>query len=177
MQNSLAMNSDIKALLTLLLLKTGTSSPEIHNALQLAAASRVMMAEENAGPMRSPLADTAANNVAKLRPIAGVSDTVAASARKMKLNADAMNSDIKALLTLLLLKNGAGSNEIQTALRMAAASRAAMAEEQAEQTRAETQAEPIAPTAAEVASITARQALRNDQLASDAPAAMKEFAA
>jgi len=175
MQNSLAMNSDIKALLTLLLLKTGTSSPEIHNALQLAAASRVMMAEENAGPTRSPLTDTPVNNVAKLRPISGVPDAVAASARKMKLNADAMNSDIKALLTLLLLKNGAGSNEIQTALRMAAASRAAMAEEQAEVTRAEVQSEP-APTAAEIASTTARQALRNDQLAPN-EAAAKEFAA
>ena len=34
MQNTAAMNSDVKALLTLLLLKTGTGSPEIHNALQ-----------------------------------------------------------------------------------------------------------------------------------------------
>jgi hypothetical protein len=59
----------------------------------------------------------------------------------MKQSADMMNSDIKALLTLLLLKNGAGSNEIQTALRMAAASRAAQAEELADAVRAETLAD------------------------------------
>ena len=137
MHNAATMNSDVKALLTLLLLKTGTSSQEIHNSLQLAAASRVMMAEEYATPARNA-PDTATNNVAKLRPIGGTNDIVSAAAKRMKQSADSMNSDIKALLTLLLLKNGAGSNEIQTALRMAAAQRAAMAEEQAEAVRAET---------------------------------------
>lgn len=176
MQNSAAMNSDIKALLTLLLLKTGTSSPEIHNALQLAAASRVMMAEEYAGPTRSPVTETTPYNVAKLRPVAG-SDAAATSARKMKLNGEAMNSDIKALLTLLLLKNGAGSNEIQTALRMAAASRAALAEEQADALRAEALAEQVSTTNTDVAQLTARQAVRNDQLAPSAAVGAKEYAA
>jgi hypothetical protein len=170
MQNSAAMNSDVKALLTLLLLKTGTNSPEIHNALQLAAASRVMMAEEYAGPSRSAVADTTPHNVAKLRPTAGMSDAAAASARKMKQNSEAMNSDIKALLTLLLLKNGADANEIQTALRMAAASRAAMAEEQAEAYRVETLAESAATSGADIASVTARQVVRNEQLGKRRPA-------
>jgi hypothetical protein len=53
MHNAATMNSDVKALLTLLLLKTGTSSQEIHNSLQLAGASRVMMAEEFASPPRA----------------------------------------------------------------------------------------------------------------------------
>ena len=148
MHNAATMNSDVKALLTLLLLKTGTSSLEIHNSLQLAAASRVMMAEEFATPTRAT-PDVATNNVAKLRPIGGASDNVSAAAKRIKQGADSMNSDIKALLTLLLLKNGAGSNEIQTALRMAAAQRAAMAEEQAEAVRAETQAEAATASVAE----------------------------
>ncbi len=155
MHNAATMNSDVKALLTLLLLKTGTSSQEIHNSLQLAAASRVMMAEEFATSTRAPAVDATTNNVAKLRPIGAASENVSAAARRMKQSADAMNSDIKALLTLLLLKNGAGSNEIQTALRMAAASRAALAEEQAEAVRAETLAEArAAPAEASKAAIT-----------------------
>lgn len=147
MQNAATMNSDVKALLTLLLLKTGTSSQEIHNSLQLAAASRVMMAEETATPSRGQAPDAMTNNVAKLRPIGGASDTLTAAARRMKQHADSMNSDIKALLTLLLLKNGAGANEIQTALRMAAASRAAQAEDQADAIRAETLADAKATSA------------------------------
>ena len=163
MHNAATMNSDVKALLTLLLLKTGTSSQEIHNSLQLAAASRVMMAEESATSVRSA-PDATTNNVAKLRPIGGTNDIVSAAAKRMKQSADSMNSDIKALLTLLLLKNGAGSSEIQTALRMAAAQRAAMAEEQAEAVRAET---------TETAS-DAPKVVRSEQVS---PAQAKEFAA
>src|SRR6187402_1073950 len=114
MQNTAAMNSDVKALLTLLLLKTGTGSPEIHNALQLAAASRVMMAEEYANPMRMQGIEASGSNVAKLRPATAVNvPETSAAVRRMKQSADAMNSDVKALLTLLLLKSGADSNEIQ----------------------------------------------------------------
>lgn len=155
MHNAANMNSDVKALLTLLLLKTGTSSQEIHNSLQLAAASRVMMAEESATPARGQAPDASTNNVAKLRPIGGASDTLTATARRMMQNADAMNSDIKALLTLLLLKNGAGANDIQTALRMAAASRAAQSEDQADAVRAENLAEAKAvPAEAPKAAVT-----------------------
>lgn len=136
MQNTAAMNSDVKALLTLLALKTGTTSPEIHHALQLAAASRVMMAEEHASPRGQ--GDATASNVAKLRPNGNVPET-SNSVRRMKQSAEAMNSDIKALITLMLLKNGADANEIQTALRMAASSRAAAAAEEAEAMRVEAQ--------------------------------------
>jgi hypothetical protein len=152
MQNTAAMNSDVKALLTLLALKTGTSSPEIHHALQLAAASRVMMAEEHANPSRSQ-ADITASNVAKLRPNANMPET-SASVRRMKQSADAMNSDIKALITLMLLKNGADANEIQTALRMAAGSRAAAAAEEAEAQRVDAQQSEANPEmVAELASL------------------------
>jgi hypothetical protein len=175
MQNSAAMNSDVKALLTLLLLKTGTSSPEIHNALQLAAASRVMMAEEHANPTRMQATEASSSNVAKLRPVAAVNvPETSAAVRRMKQSAEAMNSDVKALLTLLLLKSGADSSEIQTALRMAAASRAVAAAEEAESIRVETQAEATSAAMNELASITARQAVRNELLA---PISAKEFAA
>jgi len=151
MQNTAAMNSDVKALLTLLALKTGTTSPEIHHALQLAAASRVMMAEEHANPARGH-ADATASNVAKLRPNGYMPET-SASVRRMKQSADAMNSDIKALITLMLLKNGAGANEIQTALRMAAGSLAAAAAEEAEAQRAEQQVDGNPEMVAELANL------------------------
>lgn len=177
MQNTASMNSDVKALLTLLLLKTGTGSPEIHNALQLAAASRVMMAEEHASPSRTQNMEASGSNVAKLRPAnAGNVPETSASVRRMKQSADAMNSDIKALLTLLLLKSGADANEIQTALRMAAAARTAAAAEEAESVRAENQAEAASVAMNELASMTARQSVRNDQLSPVAISA-KEFAA
>jgi hypothetical protein len=49
-QNAYEMNSDVKALLTLWLLKAGTSPETIQMTLQLAAASRIMAAEEQAAP-------------------------------------------------------------------------------------------------------------------------------
>lgn len=167
MQNPAAMNSDVKALLTLLALKTGTSSAEIHNSLQLAAASRLMMAEETS-PSRAATAETQASNVAKLRPANGDADTTPA-ARRMLQTASAMNSDIKALLTLLLFKNGADAVEIQTALRMAAAARATAAADEVEPVRVTT-SETVPATTDHAAS--ARQAIRNEQLAQ-----AKEFAA
>ena len=167
MQNTAAMNSDVKALLTLLALKTGTTSPEIHHALQLAAASRVMMAEEHATPSRQHQGDMTASNVAKLRPANGAVPETSASVRRMKQSAEAMNSDIKALITLMLLKNGADANEIQTALRMAAGSRAAAAAEEAETLRMEQQADENPEMVAELASLAGRQASRGE----------KEFAA
>ncbi|MET0968134.1 MAG: hypothetical protein ABWY18_02940 [Tardiphaga sp.] len=167
MQNPAAMNSDVKALLTLLALKTGTSSAEIHNSLQLAAASRLMMAEET-NPSRAS-AETPASNVAKLRPANGDAADTTPAARRMLQTAGAMNSDIKALLTLLLFKNGADAVEIQTALRMAAAARANAAADEAETVRAT--ASEAAPATTDHAA-SARQAIRNEQLAQ-----AKEFAA
>lgn len=179
MQNPAAMNSDIKALLTLLALKTGTSSAEIHNSLQLAAASRLMMAEETAPAPRAPADEGTGSNVAKLRPgNAGTASDATPAARRMQQAADAMNSDIKALLTLLLFKNGADAIEIQTALRMAAAARATAtaAADEAETVRNETTTDeaPATPAVTDLAAITARQAIRNEQLA---PVMAKEFAA
>jgi hypothetical protein len=164
------MNSDIKALLTLWLLKTGTNAQEIHTALQIAAASRVMVAEENAGPGRAEEAAPPANNVSKFRP----ASEALSNARKMRQQADAMNSDIKALLTLSLLKIGTSSNEIQTALRLAAASRVPASDERIEPARTEEIAQPEAASVADAASANAKQAVRNDQLA---PISIKEFAA
>jgi hypothetical protein len=199
MQNSIAMNSDIKALLTLWLLKTGTNAQEIHTALQVAAASRVMVAEENGDSSRNEDAAIVPHNVSKLRP---ASDVLAA-ARKQQQQADAMNSDIKALLTLSLLKIGATSNEIQTALRLAAASRAATGEERAEPARTEpvrveapakpepgaeamlaaslgpipaavNDTAPAAVAASMPAPASMKQTVRNDQLS---PISIHEFAA
>lgn len=168
MQNTAAMNSDIKALLTLLALKTGTTSPEIHHALQLAAASRVMMAEEHANPPRNQ-ADATTSNVAKLRPNTNNVPETSASVRRMRQNAEAMNSDIKALITLMLLKNGADANEIQTALRMAASSRAVAAAEEAEALRAEQQVDGNPEMVTELVPLAGgRQAARGES---------KEFAA
>lgn len=167
---SAAMNFDIKALLTLLLLKQGTSSKDIQTAVNLTAAARLMVAEEY--PELAPIEDVLeAGNVTKIRP-ARRSDAVA-DARPFEPHADAMNSDIKALLMLLLLQNGASSREIQTTLRLAARTRSLLADEQPEALP-----EEIAVVAAckpqETRATTPKQALRNDHLA---PIPLREFAA
>ncbi len=65
--NNAAMNFDIKALLTLLLLKSGTSSKDIQTAVNMAAAARLMVAEESAEPEQSAEAqETNASNVTKI---------------------------------------------------------------------------------------------------------------
>ena len=164
-----AMNFDIKALLTLLLLKQGTSSKDIQTAVNLTAAARLMVAEEYAEP--APGEDLEAGNVTSIRPARRGADTVAA-ARPFEPHADAMNSDIKALLMLLLLQNGASSREIQTTLRLAARTRGLMADE-----LPETPEEEIATAVGRVQEArptTPKQALRNDHLA---PVALREFAA
>jgi hypothetical protein len=68
MQTTAAINSEAKALLALLLLKAGTGSPEIHNALRIAAASRIMIAKEHANRRRPQSAEATASNAAGLRP-------------------------------------------------------------------------------------------------------------
>jgi hypothetical protein len=171
MQNT-AMNFDIKALLTLLLLKQGTSSKDIQTAVNLTAAARLMVAEEYAELAPSEDAPEA-GNVTKIRPARRCEADTVADARRFEPHADAMNSDIKALLMLLLLQNGASSREIQTTLRLAARSRGLMADEQAEEP-----AEEIAIVAVskvqEARAMSPKQALRSDQLA---PISMREFAA
>jgi hypothetical protein len=166
--NNAAMNFDIKALLTLLLLKQGTSSKDIQTAVNLTAAARLMVAEEYADlPSSEDVPE--AGNVTKIRPAVRSE----ADARPFEPHADAMNSDIKALLMLLLLQNGASSREIQTTLRLAARSRGLMADEQPEALPEEI-AVVAANKAQETRATTPKQALRNDHLA---PLTMREFAA
>lgn len=66
--------------------------------------------------------------------------------------------DIRALLTLLLLKNGVDANEIQVVQRIAAAA-------ETESVLAGTQTEGPTIAMSELASITTRQTVRNEQLA------------
>ena len=83
-----------------------------------------------------------------------------------------MNSDVKALLSLLLLQHGATSREILTTLRLAATTR----EQDDEQTELEQTVEPGIPPrpvvahrpeirSAEIPPSTPKQRLRNDHLA------------
>ena len=65
MHNS-AMNVDVKALLTLLLLKQGTSARDIQTAVNLTAAARLMVAEEYADMTQEDDAPEA-DNVTRLR--------------------------------------------------------------------------------------------------------------
>jgi hypothetical protein len=126
MHISAAMASDTKALLTLWLLKTGTTPAEIRTALQLAATSRLMAAEEQGFVRTAGAPIPPAHNVSQLHPSFDVE--VLKAAREAELAAEAMNSDIKALITMSLLKIGTSSDEIHSALRLASRSRAAVAE-------------------------------------------------
>jgi hypothetical protein len=182
MHNS-TMNFDIKALLTLLLLKQGTSSKDIQTAVNLTAAARLMVAEEYLDLMQQDGAPEG-RNVTKLR-----SGRQPEAARPFDPQADAMNSDIKALLMLLLLQNGASSREIQTTLRLASKLRGATADEQTEaplrdvavaalskalEMRAEPLPEPLPETRTETRTASPKQTLRAEHLA---PIALREFAA
>jgi hypothetical protein len=155
MDNS-AMNFDIKALLTLLLLKQGTSSKDIQTAVKLTAAARLMVAEEYADRNEAP----AASNITNIRAVRVVD-------RPFEPHLDTMNSDIKALLMLLLLQNGASSREIQTTLRLAARTRGAASETIEE-------AVPLVEVtkALESRAMTPKQAVRAERLAP-----LREFAA
>ncbi len=172
--NNSAMNFDIKALLTLLLLKSGTSSRDIQTAVNLTAAARLMVAEEYAEIAPADEAALEGGNVTKIRSARNAEAVT--TVRSYDPQTDAMNSDIKALLMLLLLQSGASSREIQTTLRLAAKSRGAAAEE-----KVETPVEDIAVAAVgkvlETRAMNPKQAqaaLRADQLA---PIALREFAA
>jgi hypothetical protein len=152
----------------LLLLKQGTSSKDIQTAVNLTAAARLMVAEEYAEP--APGEDLEAGNVTNIRPPRRCGADTVAGARPFEPQADAMNSDIKALL-VLLLKSGASSREIQTTLRLAARTRGLMADELPETSEEEITA---AVARAQETRPTPKQALRNDHLA---PVALREFAA
>jgi hypothetical protein len=130
MQSPAIVMSDIKALLTLWLLKIGTTPAEIRTSLQLAAASRAMATDEQASARQepaqsSPAGHLIASNIARLYP----NSEAEIAARRAQFALEATNSDVMTLITLSLLKVGTSSDEIQKALRLAALSRAPMKDE------------------------------------------------
>jgi hypothetical protein len=156
MQSSPILMSDIKALLTLWLLKTGMTPAEIRTSLQLAAASRAMASDEQA--YGRPDTSQTAGNVARLYP----NSEAEVTARKAQLAVEAVNSDVMALITLSLLKVGTSSDEIQKALRLAALSRALVRDENTRVSGA-TQESPD-PRGGGAASIASKQAALNELL-------------
>ena len=111
--------TEIKALLTLALLKAGKSVEDIQTAIDVAATTRLMAGEEGAEAAHDD-GDSADDNVRDLRhghAAAEVRD------RQRTQPISALNGDVKALLSLLLLQHGATSREILTTLRMAAGMR------------------------------------------------------
>jgi hypothetical protein len=150
---------EIKALLTLALLKSGTSAKDIQTAVSIASAARLMAAQEYAELARSEESrlDSKVTNI-RGEPIS----------RKPELNMGGVHSEIKALLSLLLLQHGASQKEILTTLRLATAAAAQMAEE--DEDEAEQMVEEEVPQQPERRNPTAKQTLRNEQLA---PAAAK----
>jgi len=165
--SSSAINFDIKALLTLLLLKQGTSPKDIQTAVNLTAATRLMVAEEYAERDEAP----GASNVTNIR-----SSRFREAARPFEPHADAMNSDIKALLMLLLLQNGASSREIQTTLQLAARTRGAAADEPSETPE---EAVPLVEVSKvlESRAMTPKQTAPKQTVRAERLAPLREFAA
>lgn len=174
--------TEIKALLTLALLKSGTCPKDIQTAIDLAATTRLMAGEESAAFELEDRngADSNVTNIRNLRP---GSTAVAPRERQRQEPISGLNGDVKALLSLLLLQNGATAREIRTTLRMAAAmgmqdSEQATAPE-IEQTEPEQPAEAVAAPvpqkphvvlrpemlSTDIRPSTPKQRLRNDYLA------------
>jgi hypothetical protein len=109
---------EMKALLTLALLKSGTSAKDIQTAVNVASAARLMAAEEFGKFSRNEQvrSQAKASNVRGLRQ----HEEMAYPSGPDHDQLESLNSDIKALLSLLLLQQGASSKEILTTLRMAA---------------------------------------------------------
>jgi hypothetical protein len=112
---------EIKALLTLALLKSGTSAKDIQTAVDLASTARIMAAEEYLRAVSEEVSDTNVTNLKGARPHGAAGQKTC----RHELEPGGLNSDIKALLSLLLLQAGATSQEIVTTMRMAAAAHAA----------------------------------------------------
>jgi hypothetical protein len=150
--------TEIKALLTLALLKSGTSSRDIQNAIDVAATTRLMAGEECAA-LDHDDSGVADRNVTNIRDLRNGDAAAAPRERKRQQPISGLNGDVKALLSLLLLQHGATSREILTTLRMAAA---LPVQEDCQDT------EPAEPEQSEtVATVlaTSRQRLRNEPLA------------
>lgn len=145
--------TEIKALLSLALLKSGTSAKDIQNAIDVAATTRLIAGEEGAA------FDHDDRSIAG-GPITNIRDLRHGDApreRKRQQPISGLNGDVKALLSLLLLQHGATAKEILTTLRMAAAT--SVQEEDDEQ------AEFEQPVAVAAVLATPRQRLRNEHLA------------
>jgi hypothetical protein len=166
MQSPAVMMSDIKALLTLWLLKTGTTPAEIRTSLQLTATSRAIAADEHsaARPETVQLAPAgnlnSAGNIARLYP----NSEAEIAARKAQLSVEAMNADVMTLITLSLLKIGTSSDEIQKALRLAALSRAPGKEEHGRGALSGAMADLPESLGGGAASTASKQAALNDLL-------------
>lgn len=155
--------TEIKALLSLALLKSGTSASAIQTAIDVAATTRLMAGEECAEFTHDDR-NGADGNVRDLRhgdAAAAVRD------RKREQPISTLNGDVKALLSLLLLQHGATSREILTTLRMAAATRRQDSEHTAGQERE--RAEPEEPIEATATPMPQKShiALRPDMLPDD----------
>jgi hypothetical protein len=149
---------EIKALLTLALLKSGTNAKDIKTAVEVASAARLMAAEEyDRTPSIEPI--RTGRKVTNIR--AGAHDEEADYAHQNQEYTEGLNSDIKALLSLLLLQQGASSKEILTTLRLATGT-GTTGEDQNE---SEQIAETPATRNVERRSVTPKQAFRNEQLA------------
>ena len=180
--------TEIKALLTLALLKSGTSVSVIQTAIDVAATTRLMAGEECAEFAHDERSG-ADGDVTNVRDLRHGDAAAAVRDRQRGQPVSALNGDVKALLSLLLLQHGATSREILTTLRMAAATRrqddeqtaAGQVPERAEPERAEPeQPAEAAPLPipqkpaialrpdmlpADIRPATPKQRLRNDYLA------------
>jgi len=166
MQSPAIVMSDIKALLTLWLLKIGTTPAEIRTSLQLAAASRAMATDEQAygrpePAQSSPAGHLIASNIARLYP----NSEAEIAARRARLALEATNSDVMTLITLSLLKVGTSSDEIQKALRLAALSRTPVKDESSKGSLSCATPDLPDPLGGGAASIALKQAALNELLA------------
>ena len=174
--------TEIKALLTLALLKSGTSAKDIQTAIDVAATTRLMAGEECADSGQDD-GNGADGHVTNVRDLRHGDAAVAVRDRKREQPISVLNGDVKALLSLLLLQHGASSREILTTLRMAAGVRVQDGEPTGGQDRERTEPEqPTEPAAAvipqkphlalgpdmlpaEIRPATPKQRLRNEYLA------------
>lgn len=178
--------TEIKALLSLALLKSGTSAKDIQTAIDVAATTRLMAGEEGARFAHDDR-NGADGNVTNVRDLRHCNVAATVRDRKREQPISGLNGDVKALLSLLLLQHGATSREILTTLRMAAGTRGQNVEQHDEQPggqdrepiELEQLAEAVAPPApqkahvvlrpemlpADIRPATPKQRLRNEYLA------------
>jgi hypothetical protein len=175
--------TEIKALLSLALLKSGTSAKDIQTAIDVAATTRLMAGEEGA-ELAYDDSSGADGSVSNIRDLRHGNAAAVVRDRKREQPISALNGDVKALLSLLLLQHGATSREILTTLRMAAATRRRDGEQtdgqERERTELEQPAEAITATPvpqephvvlrpemlpADIRPATPKQRLRNEYLA------------